>query len=151
MSDELSADHPQVRVLLISMRDIAIGAVFGIGRRMKRVTRRMHADKSHSAAHGVQQHLLAFERHWRLAVRAQRREVAGGEKYHGGVGEELFRIKNASVLGHAGFESVLISQLADRVIDETRLPLHSFHYGMFESRRFCKNQNRFVRCSEQAS
>src|SRR6267143_3472981 len=93
VSDELSAEHPQVGVFLISMRDIAIGSVFGIWQCMKRVARCVHAHKSHSIPHRVQQCLLAFGRHRGLAVCAHSRKVSGGEEHHAGVGMELFESK----------------------------------------------------------
>jgi len=47
VNDEFRAQHFQLRILLFSMRDVAIGEVRRIWRCMKRIARRVHAYKSH--------------------------------------------------------------------------------------------------------
>src|SRR6267154_5619770 len=42
--DEFAAQHPQVRVFLISMRDIPIGEVFGVRWRVKSIARSVYPD-----------------------------------------------------------------------------------------------------------
>src|SRR5260370_5887967 len=126
------------------MRDVAIREVFGSRKRMERIACGVHPGKPHSTLDRVQPYLLAFDRHGSLAICSQSRQVAGCEKHDGGEGTKFFLIENASVLGHFHFESMLVPQLGDHVIHDAWLPVDSFHYGMFESRRFREYQHRFI-------
>src|ERR1700682_6000472 len=101
----------------------------------------MRSHEAHSAMYGVQNILLALGGHRRLAVRAQRRKIAGGKKDDPGASVTLFRIENASVLSYAHLEAVLVSQVRHRVVHDARLSVDSFYNVVFPSRRLRENKH----------
>ena len=60
VNDELAAKHFQIGILLVAMGDVAVGEIFRVGLRMKRVACRVNAHESHAFVDGFQQLLLAL-------------------------------------------------------------------------------------------
>src|SRR5580700_2803155 len=97
MDDELAADHPNVRIGLLAMRDVAIGKVGCVGWRMEGIRRGMNPDEAEAVVDRVEKSLLALRRHGRILVGAFLGEIAGREKNHRGVLVKFLRIKDPSV------------------------------------------------------
>ncbi len=99
MGDELATQHPQIRIRLIAVRDITIRPVLCVGFGVEGVAGGMNAHKSQSAAHRVEQRLLALRRHGRISVCPRLGQVSGGkEEYSRILLSEIFRIEDPSVL-----------------------------------------------------
>src|SRR6516225_6731272 len=116
------------------MGDVAVGKVLWVRLRMKRVSGRVYAHKSHAFVDRVEQLLLSFRGHRGLAIRAQSRQVAGREKNYGGVLMKLLFLENPSVFRHTDMKTILGAQGRHRVVDDTGLSLDSLHHVVFKAR-----------------
>src|SRR5438270_13712692 len=60
VSDKFAAEHSQIRIRILSMCDVAVRVIFGIGLRMESITGSVNADETKTVVNGVEKRLLAL-------------------------------------------------------------------------------------------
>src|SRR5580692_127465 len=144
MDDELAADHANVRIGLLAMRDISIGEIRCVGWRMEGIRRGMNTDEAEAVVDGVEKSLLALRSHGRILVGAFLGEIAGRKKDHSGVLVKFLRIKDPSVFRSGEIEMVLRCETTDGRLGNAGLAVRHFDDGVFETRGFREQQDGLV-------
>src|SRR5450631_2013698 len=117
MRYELATQHPQIRIGIFPMRNVAVRVVIGVRRRMEGVARGVYSHKSKSTTNGIEQRLFPLWRHRRVQVFSGRGQISSSEEKYRRVLPEIAGVEDPAVFGCGHVESVVFPQGRDRVLD----------------------------------
>ncbi len=101
----------------------------------------MCSDKPFAVFDGIEEGGFAFRRHWRVFIAAGFGQQTGRVEKIGVKLCQIFRVKQASVLGEREFNAIFRPKLGENILRETRFAVFALDDGVLIPRRLGKKQD----------